>query len=285
MLRDRHRLHRAQPTAPTRCCCRLFAELGVATQDSDMSMSISLRRVRPRVRRRPRARPGCCRRARRDATRATCAMLRRGRRFHRRAHALLADRRRPPDPARVPAPPATSRRYFEPTSSPRSSPPCGRPRPTQAGDYPARYLFAFLQNHGMLQVTGAPQLVHRRRRVGPLRRAGGQGPDRRRRRRRRCARCAGRPTGVEVRDDADTVEHFDGCRDRHPPRPGAAHARPTPTATERDVLGAIGYTVNPTVLHTDTSVLPRAPRAQASWNYRAADCAARRRRRCRSATT
>ena len=28
--------------------------------------------------------------------------------------------------------------------------------PTRTGDYPARYLFVFLANHGMLTVTGAP---------------------------------------------------------------------------------------------------------------------------------
>ena len=33
------------------------------------------------------------------------------------------------------------------------------------------------------------------------------------------------------------------------------------------MLGAITYTANPTVLHTDTSLLPRSNRAQASWNY------------------
>ena len=47
-----------------------------------------------------------------------------------------------------------------------------------------------------------------------------------------------------------------------------------PTPAEREVLGAIGYTVNPAVLHTDTSVLPRAPRAQASWNYVLPTCTA-----------
>ena len=40
------------------------------------------------------------------------------------------------------------------------------------------------------------------------------------------------------------------------------------TAAEREVLGAFRTTVNETVLHTDARVLPRSPRARASWNYR-----------------
>jgi hypothetical protein len=41
-----------------------------------------------------------------------------------------------------------------------------------------------------------------------------------------------------------------------------------PTAAERSVLGAIPYSTNHAQLHTDVSVLPRRPRARASWNYR-----------------
>ncbi len=40
-----------------------------------------------------------------------------------------------------------------------------------------------------------------------------------------------------------------------------------PTIAQRRVLGAIRYSHNDTVLHTDTSLLPRRPAARASWNY------------------
>jgi predicted NAD/FAD-binding protein len=40
-----------------------------------------------------------------------------------------------------------------------------------------------------------------------------------------------------------------------------------PTAAERDILGAIGYQPNTATLHTDSRLLPREPRARASWNY------------------
>lgn len=40
-----------------------------------------------------------------------------------------------------------------------------------------------------------------------------------------------------------------------------------PSATEREVLGAIDYQENDVVLHTDERLLPRNRRAWASWNY------------------
>ncbi len=42
------------------------------------------------------------------------------------------------------------------------------------------------------------------------------------------------------------------------------------SAAERATLGAIRYQPNQAVLHTDTGVLPRAPRAWAAWNYQRA---------------
>jgi predicted NAD/FAD-binding protein len=39
-----------------------------------------------------------------------------------------------------------------------------------------------------------------------------------------------------------------------------------PSASERDVLGAIGYQDNDVVLHTDASLLPRNRKAWAAWN-------------------
>jgi predicted NAD/FAD-binding protein len=79
-------------------------------------------------------------------------------------------------------------------------------------------------------------------------------------------------SGVEIRDDADTVTAFDGVViATHPDQ--ALGLLGTPTRAEQQVLGAIGYTSNPTLLHTDTSVLPRRTRAQASWNYHLPACA------------
>ena len=157
---------------------RLFAELGVETQESDMSMSIScagcgleyaggrglsgLHPVVPRTGAIPRY----------------LRMLGEVVRFHRHAHALLS---RPDDSVTLReflAAHGFSRYFVAHFLTPLVAA-VWSTAPTRAGDYPARYLFVFLANHGMLSVTGSPQLVHGRRRVGTLRRAGGEGPDRR----------------------------------------------------------------------------------------------------------
>lgn len=40
-----------------------------------------------------------------------------------------------------------------------------------------------------------------------------------------------------------------------------------PSTVEREILGAIRYQPNRATLHTDERLLPRSPRARASWNY------------------
>ena len=78
------------------------------------------------------------------------------------------------------------------------------------------------------------------------------------------------PDGVEVRADDDSTRTFDGVV-------VATHADQAlrlledPTADERRVLGAFEYTTNETILHTDSTQLPRTRAARASWNYRVGD--------------
>ena len=52
----------------------------------------------------------------------------------------------------------------------------------------------------------------------------------------------------------------------HPDQALSLLADPTPA--QREVLSALPYSTNPALLHTDESVLPRARRARASWNFR-----------------
>ena len=138
--------------------------------------------------------------------------------------------------------------------------------------YPARYLFTFLDHHGLLSVGGSPRW---RTVVGGSARyvervAKGLG-----------AVAVSTPVravvrrgdgGVEIRDDADTVHRADRVViATHADEALALLAQPTPD--ERAVLGAFSYSRNTTQLHHDASVLPRRPRAGASWNYLKPACA------------
>ena len=247
---------------------RLFDELGVSTQPSDMSMSIScagcgleyaggrgLSGLLPswQAVRNPRY----------------LRMLAEVTRFHRHARGLLAG---DDDAITLREFLAAGRfsGYFEAHFMTPLIAAVWSTAPTQAGDYPARYLFAFLANHGMLTVTGAPQWYtvvggttrYVQRAAKSLTAVLTSTPV------RAIARV---PGGVEIRDDGDAVQRFDAVViATHPDQ--AVRMLTAPTDAERDVLGAIGYTVNPTLLHTDRSVLPRSPRAQASWNYALPAC-------------
>jgi predicted NAD/FAD-binding protein len=142
--------------------------------------------------------------------------------------------------------------------------------PNAALDYPIGYLLAFLDHHGMLSVFGSPtwrtvtggsaryvEAITARlpevRLAVPVRTV------------------MRTEDGVTVRDDADRVEHFDGAVIATHPHQALA-LLDQPTAAETEVLGALRYSLNHTVLHTDTSLLPRRRGARASWNYRMPSC-------------
>ena len=78
------------------------------------------------------------------------------------------------------------------------------------------------------------------------------------------ARVRRTPEGVEVHT-AEAVECFDqvllACHSDE-----ALALLEEPTAAERDVLGALRYQRNETVLHTDARLLPRQRKAWAAWN-------------------
>ncbi|MGW5112819.1 NAD(P)/FAD-dependent oxidoreductase [Nocardia sp. NPDC004123] len=144
--------------------------------------------------------------------------------------------------------------------------------PELALRYPARSLFTFLDHHGMLTVFGSPTWrtvtggsatyvdtvaagLHEVRAGVPVRKI------------HRAART------VAVRDDADTVDFFDAAViATHPDQALRLLAAPTPAETA--VLAALPYSTSHTVLHTDESVLPRRSGARASWNYRLPHCTA-----------
>ncbi|KQZ75983.1 dehydrogenase [Nocardioides sp. Root151] len=247
---------------------RLFAELGVETQASDMSMSVrdvatgleyagalGARGLFPTFANLGRP--------------AYLRMLVEVPRFHRRARALLAS-----SGSGEAAEDQTlrdfladggfsayfTRHFMEPLVAAVWS--CD---PESSLDYPARYLFAFLQHHGMLGVFGSPQW---RTVTGGSReyvaRVAAQLPD---------VRLGTKVTsvletadGVEVTDGNGEVTRFDAVViATHPAQALTMLADPTPA--QREVLGAIPYSRNTARLHTDASLLPKARRARASWNF------------------
>jgi uncharacterized protein len=137
--------------------------------------------------------------------------------------------------------------------------------PGMALRYPAGYLFAFLSNHGMLSVSGSPRW---RTVTGGSRRyveriAAGLADVR--------LSCPVRSVrrlgdGVRIRDASGAVTRFDAVViATHPDQ--ALRLLDPPTRDERDVLGSFGYTANRTVLHTDARLLPPRETVRASWNY------------------
>jgi predicted NAD/FAD-binding protein len=74
------------------------------------------------------------------------------------------------------------------------------------------------------------------------------------------------PNEVRVRTARGTVESFDyvflACHSDQ-----ALRLLESPSAAEREVLGAFPYAANEVVLHTDERLLPRRPLARAAWNY------------------
>jgi predicted NAD/FAD-binding protein len=80
------------------------------------------------------------------------------------------------------------------------------------------------------------------------------------------------PEGVEVRDITGAVTRFDRVvLATHADQ--ALNLLTDPSDLEVDTLKAFGYSDNETILHTDSSVLPEAGQARASWNYQMASCA------------
>jgi predicted NAD/FAD-binding protein len=139
--------------------------------------------------------------------------------------------------------------------------------------YPARYLFRFLDHHGMLAVTGSPQWFTV---AGGSRtyveRLAARLPDVRRS--AAVTDITRRPDGVEITCGPDaSPTRFDRVVI-------ATHADQAlglltdPSDQEVRTLKAFGYSRNETVLHTDASLLPEAAQARASWNYRMSSCTA-----------
>ena len=131
--------------------------------------------------------------------------------------------------------------------------------------FPARTFVQFFRNHRFLEAEQPRWRVVRggsRSYLEPL-----TAPFRERIR-------SGTPV-VSVRRHPDRVEVTpeDGAPERFDEVVLATHSDQAlrmladPTPAEREVLGSIAYQPNDTLLHTDTSVLPKARKAWGAWNY------------------
>lgn len=247
---------------------RLFSELGIRTRDTEMSMSISD----------PasgiefaggKGLSGFIARPRQLLSRDYLTMLTGVRRFHRLAAEFLADtddhdttsygefieRHRFPRP------------FLELYAVPLVACVWSTGR-ADALTYPARYLFRFLDHHGMLNIGDSPTW---RTVVGGsatyVEAVAAHIADVRR---------GVAATRVLREDGAVQVTDAQGAAHRHDAVVVATHADEAlallgdATPLEKEVLGAFRYSRNETVLHRDGSFLPRTPGARAAWNYRVA---------------
>lgn len=135
----------------------------------------------------------------------------------------------------------------------------------QVLEFPAKYLVAFMANHHMLQVEGRPEWrVVEGGSTSYVRALTARWTAK--------ARVATPVRSVARRGDGGVDVRADGGAERYDQVVLACHSDQAlalldpPSAAEREVLGAIGYQFNDTVLHTDPNLLPRDPRAWAAWN-------------------
>lgn len=248
---------------------RLFAELGVQTQPSEMSLSVSdagtgveyAGALGPR---------GLFAQRSSLRSREHWRMLLEIPRFHRRARALLAatsgtsavdDQTLRDFLDEGGFSPGFVRHFVEPLVAAVWS--CD---PATSLDYPARYLFTFLEHHGMLAVFGSPEWRTVTGGSGTYVAAVAAGLQE--------VRLETKVTsvreladGVEVTDGSGTATRFDAVViATHPSH--ALGMLESPTDLQREVLAALPYSSNTALLHTDASLLPSAPAARASWNFR-----------------
>jgi predicted NAD/FAD-binding protein len=254
---------------------RLFRELDVATQPTEMSMSIACDGCGLEYAG-ARGVAGLFAQPRRVGNAGYLRMLTEVKAFHRAAKRLLAHADAGPGDdvdgltlgtflAVCGFSPYFVRHFVLPVVSCVWSAGAG-----QSMEYPAVYLFRFLENHGMLSVTGSPEW----RTV-----TGGSATYVE----RAAKGLSAVQTGAGIRgltrhvDGVDLVD-ADGQHHAADVVVVATHADQAlallgdPTDAERAVLGSFSYSRNETLLHTDASVLPDAKRARASWNYRLAGC-------------
>jgi len=130
--------------------------------------------------------------------------------------------------------------------------------------FPAKYLAQFMANHQMLQVRGRPQwrvvkggsqaYVHALRKFWSVRERIGDAVN----------RIAREPQQVRIDSISGSASYDHAVLACHSDQ--ALGMLGDANECEREILGAMPYQDNDTVLHTDASLLPRRRRAWAAWN-------------------
>lgn len=240
---------------------RLFAELGVESQPTTMSFSVHNERSGLEYNAGNLAGLFC--QKRNLASPRFWGMLRDLRRFYREAPALLDIVDTGPDLGDWLAEHRYGAAFIEDHLLPMASALWSSPS-TQVMKFPAKYLAQFMANHHMLQISSRPEWR--------VVRGGSSSYVRALSARWEVSLRLACPVREIQRHDhavdivsAVGIEHFDqvvmACHSD-----SALTLLRDPTAAEREILGAIRYQSNDTVLHTDVRLLPQDRRAWAAWN-------------------
>jgi predicted NAD/FAD-binding protein len=135
---------------------------------------------------------------------------------------------------------------------------------TQILSFPAKYLVQFMANHQMLQVADRPEWR--------VVQGGSASYIRAMQAHWRVHERLSCPVRSVRRDDDGVAVTTATGTERFDQLLMACHSDQSlallgdPSESERDILGAIRYQANDTVLHTDASLLPRDRKAWAAWN-------------------
>jgi uncharacterized protein len=241
---------------------RLLAELGVASQPSHMSFSVSDGRGGFEYSGTP---WGLFARPSHLVSPSFLGMLRDWRRFNREARELIGTNGTAPSLGHWLEQRGFSQHFVERLIVPQASA-VWSADPEQMWSFPASFMAEFFDNHGMYNLRDRPRWrtvsggsrryveaisapwLDRVRLAAPVR------------------RIERLPESVRVEADGCETEEFDEVVI-------AAHSDQAlamltdPSEPELEVLGAIPYQRNEALLHTDASLLPRRRAAWSSWNF------------------
>ena len=240
---------------------RLFDELGVATQATTMGFSVQ--DARSGLEYNATSLDGLFCQRRNLASPRFWGMLRDLARFYRAAPALLDDDRPGPSLGEYLDANRYGAAFRDQHLVPMASALWSSPEQSVLG-FPAKYLVQFMANHHMLQLAGRPPWRVVRGGSGTYVEAMAARWDVQVRLSSPVHGIVRDAHGVSLRCDAGS-ERFDqvvlACHSDQ-----ALALLGDASDGEREILGAIRYQANDTVLHTDARLLPRHRKAWAAWN-------------------